>query len=282
MIILEGDSAAGKTALSNIMSRLIGDERCIQLRTEHLDKQFELESFRGRSLLLGNDVGSNFLNTYGAQTLKGLTSTDLYHPEAKNRLDRRPLRGPFSVLIGTNTKLTYRAQGDAPAWRRRLTLFACVKPEGRRRIPDFDNLLIQTEGAGIVNLLTEGALRGLDQIKGYGDIIIPAAHMDRIEKLILRSEPVETFVTRHVVADNAADVTSEELLEAFGRFCHIRGWPSGTEDDFFKKVGPILTDRFGVSRSRSVKREGEGKTREITGWRGVRLVDDGWKPTEPF
>lgn len=283
MVILEGDSSAGKTALSNIMVALIGAERCIQLRTEHLEKQFELEAFRGRSLLLGNDVGSTFLNTFGAQTLKGLTSTDLYHPEAKGRVDRRPLRGPFNVLIGTNTKLTYRAQGDAPAWRRRITLFPCVKPEGRKRIPDFEYRLLETEGAGIVNLLLAGAVRGLQQIRETGDILIHATHMDRVEKLILRSEPVETFVTRHLVADSEADVTAQELLDAFGRFCHLRGWPSGNEDDFFKKVGSIITDRFGVARSRSIKREGDGKSREITGWRGIRLADDGWTPTSgPF
>ena len=283
MVILEGDSSAGKTALSNIMVALIGAERCIQLRTEHLEKQFELEAFRGRSLLLGNDVGSTFLNTFGAQTLKGLTSTDLYHPEAKGRVDRRPLRGPFNVLIGTNTKLTYRAQGDAPAWRRRITLFPTVKPEGRKRIPEFEYRLLETEGAGIVNLLVAGAVRGLQQIRETGDLVIHATHMDRVEKLILRSEPVETFVTRHVVADPEADVTAQELLDAFGRFCHLRGWPSGSEDDFFKKVGSIITDRFGVSRSRSVRRESEGKTREATGWRGLRLADDGWTPTPgPF
>lgn len=281
MVILEGDSAAGKTVLSNIIVSLIGEYRCIQLRTEHLDKQFELEAFRGRSLLLGNDVGSTFLNTFGAQTLKGLTSSDLYHPEAKNRLDRRPLRGPFNVLIGTNTKLTYRAQGDAPAWRRRITLFPTVKPEGRKRIPNFEKVLLETEGAGIVNLLVAGAVRGLLQIRETGDIVIHDAHMDRVEKLILRSEPVETFVNRHIVSDPESDVTSQELLDAFGRFCHVRGWPSGTEDDFFKKVGPILTEKFGVSRSRSISRESGGKSREITGWRSVRLQDDGWKATEP-
>jgi phage/plasmid-associated DNA primase len=279
MTILEGDSSAGKTSLSNLIVALIGEDRCVQLRTEHLEKQFELDALRGRSLLLGNDVGANFLNTPGAQTLKGLVSTDLYHPEAKNRRDRRPLKGPFNILIGTNCRLTYRAQGDAAAWRRRLVIYPCRKPEGRKRVTNFEHVLLKEEGPGIVNLLLAGCRRALKQIEDAGDLELSDAQVDRVERLILRSEPIESFVTRCLVDEAEADVTAQELLEAFAAFCHSRGWKVGPEDAFFAKVGEVIADRFGVSRSHCVKREQSGKTKQLRGWFHLKLLDEGWRKT---
>jgi len=280
MGILEGDSAAGKTTLVNIMVALLGEGRCCQLRTEHLDKQFELEAFRGRQLLLGVDVGSTFLNSVGAQTLKGLCSTDLYHPEAKGRSDRRPLRGPFHVLIATNCKLTYHSQGDGAAWARRLLIFDCKTPEKRRKIPNFDVVLLRKEGPGIVNWLLEGLRKALQEIEAWGDLLMTDVQLDRINQLVMRSEAAEVFVQRCLVADQDEDVTSEEVIEAFYAFCTARGWQPGSDRDFLGKMSVLIGDRFGRPKSNDLVRDGKKARR---GWHGLKLVDEGWRPSDdPF
>jgi phage/plasmid-associated DNA primase len=280
MGVFEGESAAGKTTLVNIMVALRGEGRCCQLRTEHLDKQFELEAFRGRDLLLGVDVGATFLNSIGAQTLKGLCSTDLYHPEAKGRSDRRPLRGPFNVLIATNCKLTYRSQGDGAAWARRLLIFDCRTPERRKKIPGFDVVLLKAEGSGIVNWLLEGLKKAMREIENHGDLVLSDTQLDRVNQLVMRSEAAEAFVQRCLVADREEDVTSEELIEAFYSFCAARGWQPGSDRDFMVKLSSIIGDRFGRPKAGDLERNGK-KTRK--GWRGLKLVDEGWRSSgDPF
>jgi len=276
MGIFEGDSASGKTTLVNIMVALRGDGHCCQLRTEHLDKQFELESFRGRDLLLGVDVGARFLNSIGAQTLKGLCSTDLYHPEAKNRTDRRPLRGPFNVLITTNCKLTYDSQGDGAAWARRVLIYECRGVAGRKKITDFDRILVREEGPGIVNWLLEGVDMAQREIEAHGDLVLTDEQLERINQLVMRSEAAEAFVQKCLELDPDDDVTSDELTPAFFAFCSARGWSPSSEQTFLAKAAILIGERFGRPRAKDLERNGK---RSLRGWRGLRLIDDGWRST---
>jgi phage/plasmid-associated DNA primase len=271
MGILEGESAAGKTTAANLLVAIVGEDRVCQLRTEHLENQFELDAFRGRTLLLGNDVGERFLNTLGAATLKGLVSTDLYHPEAKNRRDRRPLRGPFSVLIGTNCRLTYRSQGDAEAWRRRLILYFCRAASGRRRIPNFEGLLLKREGPGIVNLMIDGLRQALSEIRRTGDLHLTDTQQDRIDKLILRSDSVEVFVGRIILEREGAKIFSDDVVEAYAKFCRARDWRPVSEQVFLEKISRIFFERFGRSKAKDLEGP-DGKSRR--GWRGLDLGRD--------
>jgi len=278
MGILEGESAAGKTTLANLLISLIGEDRVCQLRTEHLENQFELDAFRGRSLLVGNDVGESFLNTPGAQTLKGLVSTDLYHPEAKGRRERLPLRGPFNVLIATNCKLTYRSQGDAGAWRRRLILYNCLSPQGRKRIPGFDQILLREEGPGIVNWMVEGLKNAWAQISSTGDLTLTPTQLDRVDKLIMRSDSVDTFC-RRCVRSGEGELLSEDAVEAYATFCRDRGWVPLSERAFQEKFSRVMLEQFGRPQTHSMK-NGGGRWRR--GWTGVEIgpSNDGFRAVE--
>jgi len=280
MAIFGGESAAGKTTGTNLLVSIIGEPLCIQLRTEHLDKQFELESFRDRMLLIGNDVGANFLNTPGAQTLKGLCSTDLYHPEAKGRTDRRPLRGPFHVIIGTNCKLTYHSQGDGAAWARRLLIFDCKAPKGRKKIPNFERTLLREEGPGIINWMLEGLTRALEEIERTGDLVLTETQAERIQQLVMRSEAAEMFAQKHLALDPDSSVTSSELLERFYAFCQRHEWTPPSDTVFLQRIAQVIAERFGKTRCHNIERDGK---KAVRGWRGLALSgEEEWTPTDPF
>ena len=284
MCILEGDSAAGKTSLANIMVALLGENQCLQLRTEFLDSQFELDALRGKSLLLGNDVGSNFLSTPGAQTLKGIVSTDLYHPEAKNRRDRRPLRGPFNLLIGTNSRLAPRVQGDSAAWRRRMVLYPIRKPEGRKRIMNFEHILLKEEGSGIVNLLLDGGRRALKEVEAFGDLRMTDEQVGRVERLVLRADPIETYLTTCLIKEEGEDTTSDELTHGYYDYCRRANLTPVAEDYFQVKAKGIIALKFGIHQRRDISRDSDGKTTDRRGWRGLRLQIEEFRPTsvDPF
>lgn len=56
LLILDGKPNTGKSTLVLILQALIGEENVCQLRTECLAERFELNRFRGKTLLIGCDV----------------------------------------------------------------------------------------------------------------------------------------------------------------------------------------------------------------------------------
>src|SRR5262245_10122197 len=70
--IIDGPANAGKTTIINLLILILGCQRTIQLRTAHLESQFELHAFHGKSLLYGVDAPGNFLNTPAAHVIKAL------------------------------------------------------------------------------------------------------------------------------------------------------------------------------------------------------------------
>jgi phage/plasmid-associated DNA primase len=266
--IIEGDANAGKSTILNIPIALLGPDRCTQLRTLHLDSRFELHSFHGKSLLYGVDVPQNFLNTEAAYLLKALVSDEYFHTEGKSVRAREVLRGPFNVLIVTNCKLSYRAQGDTPAWRRRLTIYHAQTPENRKRIANFGDMILCEEGPGIINLFLIGLIQALAEIKHTGDLVLTEAQQERVDALVLRSNSVETFVNQCITEDEHGSITAAEMVEAYAAFCSSLDWPPLSEQIFFTQVANVVLERFNRSRSHSLQREGKKSSR---GWYGLSL-----------
>lgn len=277
--ILEGSSGGGKSSFLKILTELVGVSRTMELRTEHLDKPFEMSSFRGKTFLSASDVGSEFLCTPGAHTLKGLVSDDLFNPESKNSNERRPMRGPFGVLIATNCKLVYRSQGDADAWRRRLIIYQWAEPpKDRKKTIEFTQELLRTEGSGILNHFLDGYRRAWVQLTSIGDMVLSVPQQERVEALVMRSEALETFVLERLELDSEADVTAEELLVAFVEWCLVKGWIPPSERIIHARIGELILRHYGRPKSHSLERDGK---KGLRGWRGLKLLDDGTRSFMP-
>jgi phage/plasmid-associated DNA primase len=271
--ILEGASGAGKSTYLGIVTDLVGISRTVQLRTEHLDQPFEMSAFHGRTFLTAADVGDDFLSTRGAHTLKGLVSADLFYPESKNSNERKPLRGPFGVLIGTNCRLVYRSQGDADAWRRRLIIYEWqAPPADRKRTIDFGAKLIAAEGSGILNRMIAGYQAAWRELEDSGDLVLNDEQRARVENLVMRSEAVETFVKTRLEVDPGSEVSSEALVEAFFAWCAANGWTAPTERQVQLRLPELILEHWGVVRCHRLSGP---NGRLVRGWRGIRLVDDG-------
>jgi phage/plasmid-associated DNA primase len=271
--LLEGVSGAGKSSFLKLVTEMVGVSRVVELRTNHLDKPFELSAFRGKTLLTASDVGGDFLSTEGAHTLKGLVSDDLFSPESKNSNERKPMRGPFNVLIGTNCKLVYRSQGDADAWRRRLIIYEWKAPKaGRRKIIDFVPQLLDREGAGILNRWIAGYKRAWKELQSEGDLVLSPSQYARVEALVMRSEALEKFVQSRIESEPGQDLTSQEFLEAFLEWCLAMGWTPPSERIIQIRTPELILQHHGKARSNDLKRDGH---KNLRGWHGLRLNDDG-------
>lgn len=223
-LLMLGTPAGGKSTAMSVLERTIGLENVAQMRTEHLADKFELYGFAGKTLLTGKDVAADFLMHKGAHVLKALVGQDLLEAEKKGFNERVQLVGDFNVGITCNADLNIRLQGDAGAWRRRLLVVKYERAAPTKRIPDFADQLLKTEGPGILRWMVEGAIALLDDLKDVGDYKLTSAQTQRIDHLMDQSDSARRFVQEGVVRQKGQEITHNELLAGYYAFCEDRGW----------------------------------------------------------
>ncbi len=182
-LILTGTPGGGKSTLANVIEGLIGRWNCTELRTEFLNNRFEISRTLGKTLLTAKDVPGDFLSTRGAQRLKALVGNDMMTLEYKNRNDTLDIPGNFNVIITSNDVLRLRFEGDEDAWRRCLLWIPYERPPVAEadKIAEFDHLLLETEGSGILNWALEGAM---ELLEAEGKLTRTTEQQKRIESLL--------------------------------------------------------------------------------------------------
>ena len=266
--IFEGPAGTGKTTTVNVLAALVDPANCSQLRTQQLDAQFELYRFLGKTLLIGSDVPGDFLMRRGAGVLKALVGGDFLDAEGKNLNGNFRLKGTFNVVITANERLKIRLYGDPGPWRRRLAIVRFKNEPPKRKIANFADLLIREEGSGILNLALAGLVKALEEIDRTGDLELTDDQRTRIDGLLAESESVKIFVKEFVIKDDAANVTTAELIERYAEFCADKGWSPMPITIAQGELTGLMLETHHVAQSHSLQRDGKGVGR---GYRNVRL-----------
>ncbi|RFC48342.1 MAG: Phage- or plasmid-associated DNA primase [Verrucomicrobia bacterium] len=269
MLILAGTGGAGKGTIARVIQGLVGMQNVKQLRTRLLDDRFELDNLEQASLLVGSDVDGDFLSCRGAKVIKALTGGDPLTMETKGGR-KRDILGEHNVLITCNDRLRVKLDGDESAWKRRLLLIEFDRSAGRQ-IDDFDRLLLEEEGSGILNWFLVGALKLRRLSETGGRFPVSAAQEDRIDALLAESDSLRLFVKRKVRRQEDASLTTEEILVAYENFCSNQNWTALQKHRFEQQLGPLMMEfhragkRNDISRGSSIKR----------GFKHVSLLDEG-------
>ncbi|MEA4863590.1 MAG: phage/plasmid primase, P4 family [Victivallaceae bacterium] len=251
ILMLTGTAGGGKSTLANIIEMLVGLDNSVELRTENLNGRFEIGRALGKTLLAAKDVNGDFLSTKGAQRLKALTGNDRLTAEYKNKNDVLEMFGDFNVIITANTDLVPRFNGDADAWRRRLRIIRYDRQPLplEKRIANFDRLLIEEEGSGILNFALAGAAKLL---ANHGRLTIQQTQQDAVEQLIAGANPYEYFVRNYVVPDPDHTITSATLLFNFKQLCDQKGWPIASDRKIQCELQEAMRKVFQASKSKTV------------------------------
>ena len=266
MLILHGIGETGKSTFSEVARKLIGPENCAELRTNLLHERFEIGSYVGKHLLIGADVASNFLNSKGAYRLKAIMGGDLLDAERKGVNHRFQLPGNFNVLVTANNRQTARIEQDRSAWQRRLAIVEYERPRTAKVIPEFADLLMHTEGSGILSEGLEGLLKLQGDIKSYGTLQLSQRQKERVESLLNESDALRLFLQATVESAGGQNLTSTEIVQKFAGFCSSRGWNMKTRKTE-EQLPDLMMELFQVARSNNIER-GETKLR---GYRGVKF-----------
>ena len=268
-LILRGPAGLMKSTLQQILVQMVGAKNVESLRPGHLGGRFELARFVGKQLLVAADVASDFLATKGANILKSLTGGDTLTVERKGSNESIGIRGDFSVCITSNVDMRVRLEGDRDAYARRFLILDFRGSKPARAIPDFAAHIVAKEGPGILRWAVEGAVELMQAIKDTGRFPRSPAQLARIEELLDQSDSVAAFVSKCVLKDAGADVSTEEIYAAYADFCGLRGWGSLTEREFKLKLPHLMNARHGAVGSPNLVRE----QKHVRGYRGVRLAD---------
>lgn len=266
-MILDGTPGRGKSQLAIVFQHLVGLPNCTQLRTEHLTGRFELFRFLKKTLLTGVDVPGDFLSTKGAQVLKALVGGDIMDAEQKDGKGCFPIEGTFCVVITSNSRLRVRLEGDPDAWRRRLLIVRFETPPVARKIPDFGQYLIQTEGSGILNWALQGLADLFRDIEATGDVALTPRQRGIVDALLTESDSLGHYLQERVVKDASGDLTVEEIVAGYLQHCPARGWVPIPTTLIQRRLEERMLELFQTAKSNSIVRGGVC----CRGYRNVRF-----------
>jgi putative DNA primase/helicase len=272
ILLIPGTPGGGKSTLVSVIEKVIGLHNIAQLKVNHLSERFEVASFFGKTLLTGKDVPGNFLdNPRGANVLKSLVGGDRLSAEQKNLKRRFDIVGEFNIIITSNARLHLKLDSDIGAWQRRLLIIEFEKMPPKKPIPHFDDLLVRTEGSGILNWMIEGAIILLNELETFGRIQRSKVQMQRVDDLLAESDSVVAFAQNCVVVRSDEDVTVAELSEAYTQFCQDRDWKQETVSSFETQIKNVMLQLHRASRRNDIIRN----TKSQRGFKHVALVDVG-------
>ena len=182
VLLMVGLGGAGKGTIERVIAGVIGRSNIKQLRTKHLDGRFELDNLDQVSLLVGSDVSGEFLSQAGSKVIKALTGGDPLTVETKGGR-KRDIWGEHNILITCNDRLRVKLDGDQSAWKRRLVVIEFSKAPPKIPIPDFDQILLREEAAGILNWMILGAVDVMKIVRNGGRLPTSEGQSRRVEDL---------------------------------------------------------------------------------------------------
>ena len=261
-LVITGTPGGGKDTSVNILRAIVGDKYCAELRKGYFADKFEAAGYIGHSLLLGSDVDPDFLLGKDAGTVKKLCGGNLIDAEIKGVTKKFPLEGRFKIIITSNDRLKVRVENDMGAWgRRRLDVpFVGLPPENP--IDDFDKVLLEEEGEGILNLLIQKAA----ELIKHGFPKESHAHT-RAMRILYESESPLGFLTTCVEKDDSSPgITKDELVERYIAWCQLNNWAPLVGNEARKRLWLGMESIFHITESHDIK--------GLRGYHGVAFKAD--------
>lgn len=265
--LIYGEASTGKSTLANVCSRILGEKNIGGLRLRHVDSRFEIGRLIGSRVLSAPDIPPNFLDDDNAQSLKAITGGDLLDAELKGSNSLFKVPGTFHVVITGNSRPIIRIQNDRDAWKRRLVPFKIERLKEAQRIPNFDKILIEKEGPGILRWAIEGAQKLRAEMEAHGQLQLTKAQETRVNDLLYESDSLRHFLEMYITKEQTGHATTEDIQRAYAEFCRAKNWTPIKDSTFRAKLPDLMQEIHYVSPSHNIP----GLSGEQRGYRNIRI-----------
>ncbi|HVX86486.1 MAG TPA: phage/plasmid primase, P4 family [Phycisphaerae bacterium] len=257
--IFWGEGNNGKSTLLDTVLRVMGDYATVATEALLVAKPgtqhpCELADLHGRRLLVASETDDG--DQLKMSLVKRLTGDAVIKARLMNR-DFFTFPRTHKTIMMTNNRPGVHDKTEG-AWRRlRLVPFKFQVPASER-IKNLDQRLFEEEAPGILALLVKGCL-AWQRDNGLGEpAVVQVATLQFREE----SDPLEAYVTSHLVFESHLCQRSADLWAHYQATCSATGEAPVSQKKFFAAIRKrgCTDDQW---------REG-GKP--VRGWRGVRLT----------
>ena len=267
VVSIYGEAAAGKSTLANVCAGIIGQENIGGLRLRHVGNRFEIGRLIGARVLCAPDIPPNFLGDDNAQSLKAMTGGDHLDAELKGSNNLFKVPGVFHILITGNSRPIIDIQNDRDAWKRRLVPFKIERLKEVQSIPNFDKVLIEEEGPGILRWAIEGAQSLREEMAMFGKLQLTKAQETRVNDLLYESESLRHFPELYVTVEQTGHATTDEIQRAYAEFCRAKKWSPIKDNSFRAKLPDLMQEIHYVPLSHNIP----SPSGDQRGYRKIRI-----------
>lgn len=270
LLILHGMGGRGKSQFANVLQYIVGLPNVTQLRTAHLGERFEIFRFLQRTLLVGVDVDGDFLSSKGANVIKGLCGGDWMDAEQKGRTGSFQIQGRFNIVLTSNCRLKVKLQGDVGAWRRRLLVVRYESPPPKKKIPNFAEMLVREEGAGILNWMIAGLQLLRADIEETGDIRLTDHQGGVVDSLLAESDSLRYFLRDNLMVAKGCSLSISAIMHRYAHYCPEKRWNPLPEAQILGQLPTLMLEMFQCVKSNSCMHDGKA----ARGFHGVAFVGE--------
>lgn len=269
LVLLRGPGGTGKSTLVKLMAALVGHRASGQMRLDHLGSRFEAQRWFGK-LLLHADEACGTIRDKAAVELKRLSGQDPYEAELKNAND--PVKfGPRALpILVANGHIEVELNNDLQAWRRRLVvLTVSERAAAGPKVPNFEKLLLEREGPGILRLVASRAQQLLQRANSSGRAgLLTPAQRHRANRTLRGFDPVRAFVDARVQRSPGEHLYKGSARAVAREWLQEHGYPVPSKRTLSVRLNEHVT-RVGGTESNSLPDHPDHSSR---GWRQVSLA----------
>lgn len=230
-LVLEGEGSNGKSVYCAAVEAMLGEENVSHVPLETFSQRFALTSSLGKLANIAAECGE--LDKVGEGCLKSFTSGD------RMSFDRKCLTSVEAaptarLILATNNRPRFSDRSGG-LWRRMILVPFTVEIPAGRRILGMDKPPWWTASGELPGILN-WAIAGLHRLRQQVKFTKPKICNDALDDYRVETNPARSFLQDFCEENSAAATSSNQLYEAYSKWCKASGYRPLGERQLGKEV----------------------------------------------
>lgn len=265
LFALIGDADTGKSQCVEMLRLLCGQPQWFAMSARSFGEKFAISFLAPHKAIISfTDAPGDALTGGIGATIKALTGGDLIQDRAPFGQLLVSVKGDKTFILTSNAVPKIEIDDDSAAWERRIRCYKFSAHHVEKRVVNFAQTLLRSEGSALLNRLIAGARRRIAlRVEGKRPEMLPQMR-ELLNEILRRSCPVASFVQAKITPERGHQILRADLFSMFEDWLRERNHRPWSREDFHRRAAEVMKREHGLSLSNSV--DGGGR-----GWRGCRL-----------